>query len=192
MNCNCENCCILPVSHTVKEWAELPDEISKKNVWYVYSDYRTDNDVSVPRFKFGDGVTLISKLPFVTAAITDNDMEFWDNKEEVANNFGDEVFLNDCHNDRMTFPCDGYLVLRFFPIHKLVKRLFWKKYVTTIERATVRIYGAKHDKTGMPFFVFSKSTEQEAQSKEVFVRKGMKCRVMDKTEYCTVSFVPLV
>lgn len=189
MNCNCENCCILPVSHTVKEWAELPDEVSKKNVWYVYSDYRTDNDVSVPRFKFGDGVTLISKLPFVTAAITDNDMEFWDNKEETTNNLGKEVFLNDTYDDRMTFPCDGYLVLRFCPIPK--KKLF-KKTVTTVERAEVRIYGAKYDGKGVPYFTFSKSTEKDAQSKEVFVRKGMKCRVLDKTAYATVSFVPLV
>lgn len=185
------NCCIMPVSHTVKEWAELPDEVSKKNVWYVYSDYRTDNDVSVPRFKFGDGVTLISKLPFVTAAITDNDMEFWDNKEELANNIGNEVFLGEVINDRITFPCDGYLVLRFNPITKTVKGLFRKKPVKTIERAEVRIYGAKHDKK-MPYFTFKKSTEQDAQSKEVFVRKGMKCRVITRSECATISFVPLI
>ena len=187
MNCNCENCCILPVSHTVKEWAELPDEVSKKNVWYVYSDYRTDNDVSVPRFKFGDGVTLISKLPFVTAAITDNDMEFWDNKEEVANNIGEEVYLDGVLNDRMTFPCDGYLVLDFFPITE-TKGFFKKKTIKTIEKAEVWIYGTKSNH----HFKFSKSTEQDAQSKEVLVRKGMRCIVMEKTKHSTVSFVPLI
>jgi len=61
----------------------MPDKISVANKWYVYSDYRTDNDVNIPRFKFGDGKTLISKLPFVTAAITDNDVQFWDEKADV-------------------------------------------------------------------------------------------------------------
>ena len=73
---------LFPESHTTQEWAELPDRISVKDKWYVVTDYRTDNDVSVPRFKFGDGVTLISKLPFVTAAITDNDVLWWDLKAQ--------------------------------------------------------------------------------------------------------------
>ena len=61
----------------------MPDKVSVKNKWYAVTDYRTDNNVNIPRFKFGDGVTLISKLPFVTAAITDNDVEYWDDKAEV-------------------------------------------------------------------------------------------------------------
>ena len=77
--CDYHNCPCYPEVHTCKEWAEMPDKISVKNRWYVYSDYRTDNDVDIPRFKFGDGRTLISKLPFVTAAITDNDQQMWDN-----------------------------------------------------------------------------------------------------------------
>lgn len=188
MNCNCENCCILPVSHTVKEWAELPDEVSKKNVWYVYSDYRTDNDVSVPRFKFGDGVTLISKLPFVTAAITDNDMEFWDNKEEVANNLGKKIEIHD-DGTMATFPCDGYLMLGFAPI---VKKTFWGRKKKTIEMASVKIYGAKYEGKGESFFTFCKTTENDAQSKEVFVRKGMRCSVTYRTKGAFISFVPLV
>ena len=80
---NCDKCPLFPESHTVKEWAELPDKVSVKNKWYAYTDYRTDNDVDIPRFKFGDGKTLISKLPFVTAAITDNDVQFWDEKADV-------------------------------------------------------------------------------------------------------------
>ena len=73
-----ENSPLVPESHTTKEWAEMPDKISVKDKWYVVSDYRTDNDISVPRFKFGDGITPVSKLPFVTAAITDNDVLWWD------------------------------------------------------------------------------------------------------------------
>ena len=77
-----ENSPLVPESHTTKEWAELPDRVSIKDKWYVVSDYRTDEDVSVPRFKYGDGTTLISKLPFVTAAITDNDVLWWDLKAQ--------------------------------------------------------------------------------------------------------------
>ena len=73
---------IFPESHTMKEWAELPDKLSIKDKWYVVTDYRTDNEISVPRFKFGDGVTMISQLPFVTAAITDNDVLWWDLKAQ--------------------------------------------------------------------------------------------------------------
>lgn len=80
-DCNvCEKCPLFPESHTTKEWMELPDKVSVKNKWYVVSDYRTDNEMNIPRFKFGDGVTMISKLPFVTAAITDNDINMWDDK----------------------------------------------------------------------------------------------------------------
>ena len=78
-----ENTPFLPESHTTKEWAEIPDRVSIKDKFYVVSDYRTDdNSPSVPRFKYGDGVTLISKLPFCTAAITDNDVLWWDLKAQ--------------------------------------------------------------------------------------------------------------
>lgn len=80
-DCNvCEKCPMFPESHTTKEWMELPDKVSVKNKWYVVSDYRTDDQMDIPRFKFGDGVTMISKLPFVTAAITDNDVRMWDDQ----------------------------------------------------------------------------------------------------------------
>lgn len=82
-----ENSPLIPESHTTKEWAELPDKVSIKNKWYVVTDYRTDdNSPSVPRFRFGDGVTLISKLPFCTAAITDNDVRLWDLQTQISEN----------------------------------------------------------------------------------------------------------
>ena len=84
--CECgesNQCPLLPEIHTVKEWAELPDKISTLGKWYVFSDYRTDNDVDIPRFKFGDGKTLVSKLPFCTASITDYDCEYWDAKADA-------------------------------------------------------------------------------------------------------------
>ena len=61
----------------------MPDRVSIKDKFYVVSDYRTDdNSPSVPRFKYGDGITMISKLPFCTAAITDNDVLWWDLKAQ--------------------------------------------------------------------------------------------------------------
>ena len=77
-----ENSPLVPESHTTKEWAELPDRVSVKDKWYAVIDYRTDDKVSVPRFKYGDGITMISKLPFCTAAITDNDVLWWDLKAQ--------------------------------------------------------------------------------------------------------------
>ncbi|MBO7732822.1 MAG: hypothetical protein J6S67_09725 [Methanobrevibacter sp.] len=78
-----ENTPLIPESHSIKEWAEMPDRVSIKDKFYVVSDYRTDdNSPSVPRFKYGDGITMISKLPFCTAAITDNDVLWWDLKAQ--------------------------------------------------------------------------------------------------------------
>ena len=78
-----ENSPFIPESHTTKEWLEIPDRVSVKDKFYVVTDYRTDdNSPSVPRLKLGDGVTMISKLPFCTAAITDNDVLWWDLKAQ--------------------------------------------------------------------------------------------------------------
>ena len=78
-----ENSPLVPESHTIKEWSELPDRVSVKDKLYVVIDYRTDDESpSVPRLKYGDGVTMISKLPFCTAAITDNDVLWWDYKAQ--------------------------------------------------------------------------------------------------------------
>lgn len=80
--CDFNKCPYAPEIHTTKEWLEIEDKVSVLGKWYVVSDFRTDDDVSIPRFKFGDGKTLISKLPFCTAAITENDIEQWDGKAE--------------------------------------------------------------------------------------------------------------
>lgn len=78
-----ENSPFIPESHTTREWLEMPDRVSVKDKFYVVTDYRTDdNSPSVPRLKLGDGVTMISKLPFCTAAITDNDVLWWDLKAQ--------------------------------------------------------------------------------------------------------------
>lgn len=78
-----ENTPLIPESHTTKEWAELPDKVSIKDKLYVVMDWRNDDDSpGIPRFKFGDGITTVSQLPFCTAAITDNDVLWWDLKAQ--------------------------------------------------------------------------------------------------------------
>jgi hypothetical protein len=63
----------------------MPDKVSVKDKLYVVMDYRTDdNSPSVPRLKYGDGVTMVSKLPFCTAAITDNDVKLWDLQAQIS------------------------------------------------------------------------------------------------------------
>ena len=75
----------VPESHTAKEWLELPDRVSVKDKLYVVLDYRTDdNRPRVPRLRYGDGVTMISELPFCTAAITDNDVRLWDLQMQIS------------------------------------------------------------------------------------------------------------
>lgn len=78
---------LVPESHTTKEWAEMPDKVSVKDKLYVWIDYRTDDDSpSVPRLKYGDGVTMVSQLPFCTASITDNDVRLWDLQMQITEN----------------------------------------------------------------------------------------------------------
>jgi len=80
-----ENTPLIPESHTTKEWAELPDKVSIKDKLYVVTDFRTDdNSPSVPRMKYGDGITMVSELPFCTAAITDNDVKLWDLQAQIS------------------------------------------------------------------------------------------------------------
>ena len=80
-----ENTPFIPESHTTKEWAELPDKVSIKDKLYVVTDFRTDdNSPSVPRMKYGDGITMVSELPFCTAAITDNDVKLWDLQAQIS------------------------------------------------------------------------------------------------------------
>lgn len=162
------------ISHTMNEWARIPDFLSKKNTIYVYSDYRTDNDVSVPRIKIGDGLNPISEIPFATMSITDEDMEYWDEKPDSNNNdFGKTIIIGK-DTPTFIFPSDGYLMLVF--------------NAPGIERAEVRLYGA----SGQSYFTFSKVTEQDRQTKEVFVRKGMRCEYVSASDNAEIKFVPLV
>ena len=180
--CGCGRNCIGIISHTMAEWAKIPDFLSKKGTIYVYADYRTDNDVSVPRLKIGDGISSISELPFATMAITDEDIEFWDNKpDSEGNNLGNFIKItNEFKGDyKFVFPCDGYLMIEFEKPFEVKK---------TPEYAVAKIYGA----SGKSSFEFSKYAVTDFQSKEVFVRKGMKCEFISASSQATIKFIPLV
>lgn len=159
------------VAHTMAEWTRIPDYLSSKGVMYIFLDYRTDDQYGdIPRIKFGDGVRPVSELPFATMSITDDDMAYWDNKPDTANNnFGKVVEITDA----FTFPTDGYLMLEFEAENEFAK---------------VNIYGA----SGQSFFEFEKQPHIDIHSKEVFVKCGMKCEYVFKSSGAKIKFVPLV
>ena len=171
------SCCKCMVSHTMSEWSKIPDFLSSKGTLYIFSDYRTENNVNIPRIKIGDGVSSLTELPFATMSITDGDMEYWDNKPDLEeNHFGKVIVIDKSYNkdNKFTFPSDGYLMLEFEDSNN--------------EHAVVYIYGAKGE-TG---FEFSKYTDRDNQSKEVFVRKGMKCEYVSASETAIIKFVQFI
>ena len=171
--CNGSGC---PVYHTMQEWARIPDSLSIRGRMYIYGDYRTDEDVSIPRIKIGDGVTPISALPFATMSITNSDMERWDGRSEFdGNNLGDVMWIDSSAtiDKPFTFHTDGYIVLVF---------------KSSKDHAQVNIHSASMKS----FFIFEKPTDINIHSKEVFVRKGMKCVHVSSSDGAKIKFVPLV
>ena len=72
------------VIKTKAEWDQLPQVRSVEGVWYVYSDYRQEEDptthviTNIPRVKIGDKFgTYVVDLPFTTMSITDADIAKW-------------------------------------------------------------------------------------------------------------------
>lgn len=174
----CDRGCPNIVYHTMTEWARIPDYLSNKGTLYIYADYRTEDGVNIPRIKIGDGVNSLSNIPFATMSITDEDMGYWDGRTEFdGNNFGDLISIDVTYdrNHKFTFPTDGYLMLKF---HSEL----------TDEFAEVEIYSASEQS----YFKFSKYTSMDSQSKEVFVRRGMKCAYIQASEQAEIRFVPLV
>ena len=175
MTDGCGNC-PARVYHTMEEWARIPDNVSTKGTEYIYADYRTENGVNIPRIKYGDGITHISKLPFATMSITDKDMEYWDNKPDIeTNDFGKVIHIDDSYKEssKFVFPCDGYLMLEF---------------ECSCDFAKVRLYGA----SGRSFFNFEKPRYIDIHSKEVFVKKNMECEYIYASEGAKIKFIPLV
>lgn len=174
----CSSGCPNIVYHTMAEWARIPDFLSNKGTIYVYADYRTENGINVPRLKIGDGVNSLSNIPFATMSITDDDMSYWDGRTEFdGNNFGEIIPIGNMYSrvNKFVFPTDGYLMLKF-------------NTDGTVEYAEVEIYSASEQS----YFKLSKYTDMDRQSKEVFVRRGMKCAFVRASENAEIRFVPLI
>ena len=175
-------CAMCPnrVYHTMKEWQQIPDFKSTRGVEYVYADYRTEVvdgvEINIPRIKFGDGIHPLSELPFATMSITERDMSMWDGRTELdGNHLGDviEIDMKYKADNKFVFPTDGYLMLKFD---------------NDFDYATVNICSA----SGKSFFIFEKRPNIDIHSKEVFVRKGMKCEFVMSSCGAEVRFIPLI
>ena len=178
----CGGACGQKVYHTMDEWARIPDFMSMRGVEYIYADYRTEVvngvEINVPRIKYGDGVHPVSELPFATMSIMDTDMEYWDNKPDTeSNDFGKTVLIDSKYSDKnkFVFPTDGYVMLTF-------------DRECECEFAEAEIYGASEKSS----FKLKKYTDVDRQSKEVFVKKGMKCAYVGASDHAQIKFVPLV
>jgi hypothetical protein len=111
-------------------------------------------------------------------SITDEDMAYWDGRTEFdGNNFGDIIRIGDeyTRENKFVFPTDGYLMLKF-------------RTDGETEHAEVEIYSASEQS----YFKLSKYADVDRQSKEVFVRRGMKCAYVEASENAEIRFVPLV
>ena len=177
----CERGCPNIMYHSMEEWARIPDFLSGRGVMYVYADYRTEitdcgEEVNIGRIKIGDGVNPVSKLPFYTMSITDKDMQYWDDKPDQNNNdFGKIVYIDSSFKGKspFIFPTDGYLMLEFNDAE---------------DYAQVNLFGAD----GVMFFKFEKRQGIDIHSKEVFVKKAMRCVYVSASFGAKIKFVPLI
>lgn len=80
------------VVHTTAEWAQLTTLVSQRGMIYVWSDYKTENNVPIPAIKIGDGLAYVVDLPFATLAITQSQINSWNNKVS-ARVSGEELIL---------------------------------------------------------------------------------------------------
>lgn len=95
------------IYRTTAEWNERRSEISKLNVMYVYTDYKTEYDENnvatyIPGIKLGDGKAYVANLPFITGDygaleqnlsdhiqngtvhITQEERDFWNRKSRAV------------------------------------------------------------------------------------------------------------
>ena len=92
------------ISDTTANWTSKTSLISKKNVIYVYTDYKTNDDGKyIPGIKVGDGLAYVVDLPFIDELMWDHindkdihvtlmDKIFWNNKNRAYAD-GEELIL---------------------------------------------------------------------------------------------------
>lgn len=76
---------------TTEHWNNQTSLISEKNTLYVYTDYMTNENLTIPGFKLGDGKAYLIDLPFTDKVyydhirdqvihITEEERILWNNK----------------------------------------------------------------------------------------------------------------
>lgn len=58
-------------SNTTEVWNEQSTLISEENTFYIYTDYKIENEINIPGLKIGDGSSYLIDLPFVAAGEQD-------------------------------------------------------------------------------------------------------------------------
>ena len=72
---------------TTEHWNNQTSLISEKNTLYVYIDYMTDENLTIPGFKLGDGKAYLIDLPFT-------DKVYYDHiRDQVIHITGEERIL---------------------------------------------------------------------------------------------------
>lgn len=77
------------ISKTKAEWNAEPQYMTVKDMIYVYTDYRQEEDPTtheiknIPAVKIGDGTSYLIDMPFATIPITEEDIERWNNKSTL-------------------------------------------------------------------------------------------------------------
>ncbi len=78
------------ISKTKAEWNAEPQYMTVKDMIYVYTDYRQEEDPTtheiknIPAVKIGDGTSYLIDMPFATIPITEEDIERWNNKSTLS------------------------------------------------------------------------------------------------------------
>ena len=61
-----------PIYYNTREgWNDQPDLVSENESIYIYTNYYINNKTKIPSMKIGDGVTLLSDLPFLSESPID-------------------------------------------------------------------------------------------------------------------------
>ena len=81
-------------SKTTAEWNSQPNLLSEKNKIYIYTDYDEVNGQKIPAIKIGNGNAYLIDLPFISGSITQEQIQFWNDKVRVYIDYQDQQMLN--------------------------------------------------------------------------------------------------
>lgn len=91
---------------TTAHWNEQRDLLSKENYLYIYTDYITTEDGSIPGMKIGDGNSYLIDLPFLSGNVSENPYvhmgttEYWNAHADLISDSGHLYIYTDYQVDR--------------------------------------------------------------------------------------------